>query len=62
MTDLNDYLRHKEDALSRRRTAVERTCPLLNLLRNPQRIRGSLDHRAPAGADVVPLGSGTRAA
>lgn len=50
------------EAIAELEAAVERTCPLLNLLRNPQRIRGALDHRAPAGADVVPLGSGTRAA
>ncbi len=41
--------------------AVERACPLLNLLKNPQSIRGSVDHRRPEAAKIGRLGVGADA-
>ena len=38
------------EEVARLEAAVERSCPILNLLKNPQSIRGALDHRRPAAA------------
>lgn len=50
------------EEIAKLEAAVERACPLLNLLRNAQTIRGSVDHAAPAATNVLPLGSDARAA
>lgn len=35
------------EAVARLEAEVDRFCPILNLLRSPQTVRGTLDHRAP---------------
>ncbi|MGX7704980.1 OsmC family protein [Methylobacterium sp. Gmos1] len=35
------------EAVARLEAEVDRACPILNLLRSPQTVRGTLDHRAP---------------
>ena len=46
MTTLPEYLTHKREAVDRLHEAVERLCPVLNLLRNPQAIAGPVRRTA----------------
>lgn len=47
--------------IERLRSEVERFCPILNLLKQPQSIRGAVDHRRPS-ADTADLAPRERAA
>ncbi len=51
-----------EDDIDRLRVEVERFCPILNLLKQPQSVRAEIDHQRPHSAASAPTSHHGRAA